>query len=70
MQGSFLQIDVAPIIIHKADEPDSGVDFFDADGLASQRDAEVDFLAIQAKSATAGDHESAVMERVAGLMPW
>jgi hypothetical protein len=39
LQGFLLQIDIAEIIIHKADEPDAIVDFFDAHRLTRQASA-------------------------------
>ena len=44
LQGFFLQINLAEIVIHKADQPDAVVDFFEADGLTGKRYAEVDLL--------------------------
>jgi hypothetical protein len=64
LQGFFLQIDIAKIVIHKTDQPGAVVNFFDADGLACEGYAEVDLLVIQAKTSAAGDHDGAVMERV------
>jgi len=46
LQSTFLQVDVTEIVIHKADEPDAVFDFLDADGLTSQRLAQIDFLAM------------------------
>ena len=68
LQGFFLQINIAEIVIHKADQPDAMVDFFDADGLAGEGHAEVDLLVVQAKTSAAGDHDRAVdcWRRVAG----
>ena len=43
------------------------VDLLDADSLACERYAEVDFLVVQAKASTAGDHDCAVVERVVGF---
>ena len=39
------------------------VDFFDADGLSSERHAEIDLFVVQAKTSAAGDHDGAVVER-------
>ena len=64
LQGFFLQINIAKIVIHKADQPDAMVDFFDADGLAGERYAEVDLLVVQAKASAAGDHDRAVVKWV------
>src|SRR4029077_17953121 len=36
LQGFFLQINIAEIVIHKTNQPDAMVDFFDADGLAGE----------------------------------
>src|SRR5258708_14782091 len=46
-----LQIEVFQIIIHKADQPDVFVNFFDADGLTGEDRAEVNFLAPQTDAA-------------------
>src|SRR5439155_16420282 len=64
LQGFFLQINIAEIVIHKTDEPNAVVNFLDADGLPGERYAEVDFLVVQAKTSAAGDHDGAVVERV------
>jgi hypothetical protein len=45
LQSFLVQVDITQIIIHKADEPDTAVDFLDANGLASERCAEIDLLA-------------------------
>src|SRR5207249_6041712 len=55
LQGFFLQINIAEIVIHKTDEPNAVVNFLDADGLPGERYAEVDFLVVQAKTSAAGD---------------
>jgi len=49
LQGFFLQINLAEIVIHKADQPDAVVDFFEADGLTGKRYAEVDLLCCTSK---------------------
>jgi len=64
LQSFFLQIDITEIVIHEADEPDAVVDFLDADGLAGQAGAYVDFFAIEAQTAAVGDDDSLVVERV------
>src|SRR5205807_8281662 len=63
LQGVFLQINIAEIVIHKTDEPNAVVNFLDADGLPGERYAEVDFFVVQAKTSAAGDHDGAVVER-------
>lgn len=35
LQGFFLQINIAEIVIHKTDEPNAVVNFLDANGLTS-----------------------------------
>ena len=39
LQSFLLQIDIAEVVIHEADEPDAIVDFLDTDSLASQTSA-------------------------------
>ena len=43
-QHSRIEIEVAKIIIQRADEPDIVVNFFDADRLAGKNRAEVDLF--------------------------
>ncbi len=43
------------------------IDLFNAHGLAGERFAEIDFLAVKTQAAAAGDHNGAVMERVVRL---
>ena len=47
LQGFFLQINIAEIVIHKTDQPDAVIHFFDADGLSGERHGEVDLLVVQ-----------------------
>jgi hypothetical protein len=42
LQGFFLQINIAEIVIHKTDQPDAVVNFFDPDGLSDKGNAEVE----------------------------
>jgi hypothetical protein len=49
LQGFLLQIEVAEIIVHEAGEPNSGVDFLDAELLAGQHGGDVDPFAMQGK---------------------
>jgi len=58
--GFFLQINLAETVIHKTDQPDAMVDFFDAD----EGHAEVDLLVVQAKASAAGDQDRAVVKWV------
>ena len=64
LQSSFLQVNIAEIVIHKAVEPDPEVGFFEADGLTGERSTEIDFLAVQTQSAATGDHNGAVVEGI------
>jgi hypothetical protein len=54
-EPACLAVEVAEIIVHKADQPNLIAHLFDADALASEDDAEIDLLAIEADSATRGD---------------
>jgi len=63
--GFLLQIEVAKIVMHEADEPDAVVDFLDAEALACEHARDVDLLAMQANAATGGDEDVAVVERIA-----
>src|SRR5579864_625862 len=64
LQGFFLQINIAEIVIHKTDQPNAVVDLLDTDGLARKGYAEVDLLVIEAKTSAAGDHDGPVVEGV------
>ena len=63
----LLQIEVAEIIVHEADEPNALVDFLDAESLTCQDARDVDPLAMQAKASTSGDQNIAVVERMGQL---
>src|ERR1700756_1045354 len=67
LQSFLLQVYITQIVIHKADEPDAVVDFFDADGLTSQADAEIDLHAVKAQAAAVGDHDGLVVKGVVGI---
>jgi hypothetical protein len=58
-QGSLLQIDIAQIIVDEADEPNSLVDLLDAEALSGQDGRDVDFLSVDADTATGGDEDIA-----------
>src|SRR5882762_3230155 len=47
LQSFFLQIDVAEIVLHKADQPNTFFDFFDPQGLSCEDRAEINFFAVQ-----------------------
>jgi hypothetical protein len=55
LQGFLFQINIAEIVIHKTDQPDTIFNFFGADGLAGEGYAEVDLL-----PATSGNTQSSV----------
>jgi hypothetical protein len=57
LQSFFFQVDITEIVFHKADEPDTVVDFLDADRLASQASTYVDLFAIETKASAVGDHQ-------------
>ena len=57
-------VEEAQIIVHKADQPDLIRDLLDADFLASEDGAEVDFLPPEADPAALGDGDGPVVERV------
>jgi hypothetical protein len=52
------------IIIHEADEPDPLVGLFDADGLASEHQAEIDLLPMEADALPNGEGGSPVVEGI------
>jgi alcohol dehydrogenase class IV len=64
LQSSFLQIDVAKIVIHKADQPNTFFDFFDAHSLTSEDRAEIDFFAVKTDTSAASDVDGFVVERI------
>ena len=49
------------IILHKADQPDIVVYFFDADGLAGKDLAEIDFFLAETDAAATRDHDCSSM---------
>src|SRR5579859_5041012 len=64
LQSFFLQIDVAEIVLHKADQPNPFFDFFDAHGLSGKDRAEIDFFAMQTDASAVGDVDGLVVERI------
>jgi hypothetical protein len=52
LQGFLLQVEVSQIMVHEAGEPNTVVDFLDAELLSSQHGGEVDPFAMQAKPIT------------------
>jgi hypothetical protein len=59
LQGSLLQVDISQIIVDEADEPNSLVDFVDAEPLSGQDGRDVDFLSVDADTAAGGDEDVA-----------
>jgi hypothetical protein len=54
--------------VHEADEPNALFDLFDADGLAGEDQAEIDFAVIEANPAAGCDGDGLVVEWV--LQRW
>jgi hypothetical protein len=62
--GLFLQIDVTEIVVHKADQPNTVVDLFDAHGLTRERGAEHDFLFENANPPAVGNKSGPIVEGI------
>ena len=56
------------IVLHETDEPDAVGDLPDPDMLAREDGAEVDLTAADADSATTGDQDGTVVERILGRL--
>ena len=63
LQSFFLQIDVAKIVIHRADQPNTFFDFFEADSLTSEDRAEIDFFAVKTDTSAASDVDGFVVDK-------
>src|SRR5437660_2668088 len=63
----LLQVDIAKIVIEETDEPNTLVDFLDADFLAGEHGGDVDPLAMHPDTAAGGDEDFAIVERVGDL---
>ncbi len=57
-------VEVAEIIVHKADEPNVLADLLDANALAGEDGAEIDLLAIEADAPACGHGDGSVVEGV------
>ena len=57
-------VEVAEIIVHKADEPNLLADLLDADALAGEDGAEIDLLPIEADAPACGHGDGSVVEWV------
>ena len=55
-------VEVPEIVIHEADEPDVVGHLLDADALAGEDGAEIDFPSIEADSPARGDGDGFVVE--------
>ena len=64
MQSLLLKIDVTEIIVHKADQPNTVVDFFDAHSLTRERGTEIYFLFENADPSAVGNQSGAIVERI------
>ena len=64
LQSPLLKIDVTEIIIHKANQPNTVVDLFDAYRLTSQRSAEIYFLFENADPSAVGDQNCPIVKRI------
>ena len=53
LQRSLLQVDIAEIIIHEADEPNAVVNFLDAERLTRKNRRDIDLLTVQAEAPAA-----------------
>src|ERR1700747_848507 len=67
LQGLLLQVDIAQIIIHEADEPNALVDLLEAKRLTGKNHGDVDLLAVQANAPASRDENFAIMERISQL---
>ena len=67
LQRSLLQVDIAEIIIHEGDDPNVVAHLFDADTLAGEDGAEIDFLPVEADAPACGHGGGPVVERVIEL---
>ena len=64
MQSFFLQIDVAEIVIHKADQPSTFFDFFDPHRLPREDRAEINFFSVKTDPSAVGHVDGAVVKRI------
>src|ERR1700676_4232522 len=64
LQSFFVKIDVAEIVLHKADQPNTFFDFFDPQGLPCEDRAEINFFAVQTDASAVGDVNDAVVKRI------
>jgi hypothetical protein len=67
LQGLLLKIDVAEIIVHKADQPNTVVDLLDACRLTCERSSEIYVLSENADSPAVGNQSCPIVERIGEL---
>ncbi|MBV8810665.1 MAG: hypothetical protein JO033_18510 [Acidobacteriaceae bacterium] len=60
----FLQIDIAEVVIHEADEPDAVINLLDSDCLTGEAGTEINLLAIKTKPSAVGDDDGLIVKRV------
>ena len=60
-------VEVSEIVVHKADQPDPIVDFFNTHRLTCERSAEIDFLFVNADSSATGDKSCPIVEGIGKL---
>jgi hypothetical protein len=64
LQSLFLQIDVAEIVLHKADQPNTFFDFFDPRACPAKTVLRLFFFAVQTDASAVGDVNDAVVKRI------
>jgi hypothetical protein len=64
LPSSFLQIDIAEIVLDKADQPNSFFDFFDSRGMTAKTVLGLIFLPCRQMRLTVGDVDGAVVKRI------
>ena len=57
-------VEIAQVVVHKADQPDVVADLLDADVLPGEDAAEIDLLPVEADAAAARDGDGFVVERI------
>jgi hypothetical protein len=62
LQSFLLQIDEAEIVAHRADEPNTIVDFLDSETLSGEHGKDVHALCVHADTSAGGDERIAIMQ--------
>ena len=68
LQSAGLGIEVAEVVLHKADEPDTVRDLLDADLLAGEDGGEVDLPSFVADPPTARDQRGPIMKGILEIL--